>query len=83
MHTLEPPPRRGGSNEYPQCMFWSKIGKIGVPLYTPVFLYKSGLKGVYVARTCFPGDILRITIFSDDPWPWRGLSSPGSTRTER
>ena len=23
-YTLEPP-RRGGSNEYPQCMFWIKI----------------------------------------------------------
>ena len=37
-HTLEPPrrtlepPRRGGSNEYPQSMFWSKIRKIGKPL---------------------------------------------------
>ena len=25
-YTLEPP-RRGGSNEYPQSMFWSKIRK--------------------------------------------------------
>ena len=30
-YTLEPP-RRGGSNEYPQCMFWIKNKKIG---YTP------------------------------------------------
>ena len=37
--TLEPP-RRGGSNEYPQSMFWSKIRKIGIPLHTPVLLYK-------------------------------------------
>ena len=30
--TLEPP-RRGGSNEYPQCMFWIKNKEI---LYSPV-----------------------------------------------
>ena len=30
--TLEPPPR-GGSNEYPQSMFWSKNKK---KMYTPV-----------------------------------------------
>ena len=27
--------------------------KIGIPLYTPVFLYKSGFQGVYISRTCF------------------------------
>ena len=45
-YTLEPP-RRGGSNEYPQSMFWSKNKKIGihVPLQTPIFLYKSGVQG--------------------------------------
>ena len=37
------PPRRGGSNEYPQSMFLSKNKKIGIPLQTPVFLYKSGV----------------------------------------
>ena len=37
------PPRRGGSNEYPQSMFWSKKRKIGIPLQTPVLLYKSGV----------------------------------------
>ena len=31
-YSLEPP-RRGGSNEYPQSMFWAKIRKI---IYTPV-----------------------------------------------
>ena len=29
-YTLEPP-RRGGSNKYPQSMFWSKNKKIGIP----------------------------------------------------
>ena len=33
--SLEPPrPRRGGSNEYPQSMFWAEIKNIY--MYTPV-----------------------------------------------
>ena len=32
VYSLEPP-RRGGSNEYPQSMFWANIRKI---MYTPV-----------------------------------------------
>ena len=31
-YSLEPP-RRGGSNEYPQSMFWAEIRKL---MYTPV-----------------------------------------------
>ena len=42
-YTLESP-RRGGSNEYPQSMFWSKNKKKGIPLHTPVLLYKSGVQ---------------------------------------
>ena len=34
------PPRRGGSNEYP-----AKTRKIGIPLHTPVSLYKSEVRG--------------------------------------
>ena len=45
--------RRGGSNEYPQSMFWSKNKKIGIPLCSPVLLYESGVQGVYITRTCF------------------------------
>ena len=33
-YTLEPP-RRGGSNEYPQCIFWTKNKKIR---FTPAYL---------------------------------------------
>ena len=33
--------------------FGAKIRKKGIPLHTPVFLHKSGFKGVYVAQTCF------------------------------
>ena len=32
LYSLEPP-RRGGSNEYPQSMFWAEIRKI---IYTPL-----------------------------------------------
>ena len=42
-YSLEPP-RQGGSNEYPLC-FGAKIRKIGIPLHTPVLLYKSGVQG--------------------------------------
>ena len=34
--------------------FGAKIRKIGIPLHTPVFLYKVGFKGAFIARTCFP-----------------------------
>ena len=37
-YSLEPP-RRGGSNVYPQSMFGAKVRKIGIPLHTPVLLY--------------------------------------------
>ena len=43
-YTLEPP-RRGGSNEYPQSMFWSKNKKNRyTPSYTS-FTKKSGVLG--------------------------------------
>ena len=34
--------------------FGAKIRKIGIPLRTPVLLYKSGIQGVYITWTCFP-----------------------------
>ena len=51
-------PRRDGSNEYPQSMFWSKNKKKDIPLQSPALLYKSGVQGVYITRTCFYGDRL-------------------------
>ena len=40
-YSLEPP-RRGGSNKYPQSMFLSRNKKNNVlPLQTPVLLYKN------------------------------------------
>ena len=43
-YTLEPP-RRGGSNEYPQSMFWSKNKKNRYTPAYPSLLYKSGVQG--------------------------------------
>ena len=37
--------------------FGLKIRKLGIPLQTPVFLYKSGVCGVYISRTDFPNVI--------------------------
>ena len=52
-YTLETP-RRGGSNEYPQSMFWNKNKKKKVYPSISQFCYiKLGLKGVYIPRTCF------------------------------
>ena len=37
-------PRRGGSNKYPQCMFWIENTKIRhTPANPSFFLYKSGV----------------------------------------
>ena len=53
------PPRQGGSNEYPQSMFWSKNKKNRYTPANPSFTYiKVGLKGVYFSRTCFPDVIV-------------------------
>ena len=45
-YTLEMP-RRGGSNEYPQSMFWS------ICCYVKV-----GRKGVYITHTCYPDHLM-------------------------
>ena len=50
---------RGGSNEYPQSMFWSK-NKKNTCRYTPAisqFCYiKVGNEGVFIVRICFPDE---------------------------
>ena len=55
-YTVEPH-KRGGSEEYPQCLFWIKNKKTR---YAPANLSftknKCGL-GVIFARTCFPDEI--------------------------
>ena len=52
-YSLEPP-RRGGSNEYPQSMFLSKNNKNNVYPCKPQFYYiKVGFKGVKLYRYVF------------------------------
>ena len=47
-YSLEPP-RRGGSNEYPQSMFLNRNKKNSVYPYKPQFYYiKMGFKGVNI-----------------------------------
>ena len=47
-YSLEPP-RRGGSNKYPQSMFFSRNKKNNVYLCKPQFYYiKLGFKGVNI-----------------------------------
>ena len=36
-------PHQGGSNEYPQSLFWITKKKNSIPLHTPVLLYKTGV----------------------------------------
>ena len=52
------PPRRGGSNEYPQSMFWSKNKKNRNTPANPFFYIKVGFKGVYIAWTCFRDGVI-------------------------
>ena len=55
-YTLEPP-RQGGSNEYPQSMFWSKNKEKRFTPATPSFATKKwGSRGVNITRTCFPDE---------------------------
>ena len=55
-YSLEPP-RRGGSNEYPQSMFLSRNKINNVYPCKPQFYYiKVGFKGVRIIYVCFRDD---------------------------
>ena len=52
-YSLEPP-RRGGSNEYPQSMFLSRNKKNNVyPCKPQCYYIKMGFKGVKIKKACF------------------------------
>ena len=52
-YSLEPP-RRGGSNEYPQSMFFSRNKKnIVYPCKPQFYCIKVGFKGVKIIYACF------------------------------
>ena len=54
--------------------FGSKIRKVDIPLQTPYLLYKSGVTGVYISRTYFPDDCLRLPMSLSNPYATNGLS---------
>ena len=43
--------------------FEAKRRKIGIPLFIPVLLYKSGVYGVYITRKCYT-DFLSLAIWT-------------------
>ena len=60
-YSLEPP-RRGGSNEYPQSMFLSRNKKDNLYPCKPQFYYiKVGFEGVKIIWACFR-DVIHIYI---------------------
>ena len=56
-YSLEPPrlepPRRGGSNEYPQSIFWAEICKISDFFYLKIFIFWVETFSVYLNRHVF------------------------------
>ena len=46
-YSLEPP-RRGGSNKYPQPIFWIEIRKIMYPCKPQFYYIKVGFKGIKI-----------------------------------
>ena len=48
------PPWHGGSNEYPQSMFWITYMKNEYPCTPQVYYIKVGFTAVYNSCTCFP-----------------------------
>ena len=61
-YTLEPP-RRGGSDEYPQSMFWSKNKKTR---YTPAYPSKWGLRGYSLHGHVFLMKVPILSIFCSE-----------------
>ena len=55
------PPLVGSSKEYPQCMIWNKNKKIRCTPANPSFIFymNLGFKGIFTARTCFPGEVIK------------------------
>ena len=51
-YSLEPP-RRGGSNEYPQSMFWAEIWKISEFFYLKTFQFLEVKFSIYLNRRVF------------------------------
>ena len=70
-YTLEPP-RRGGSNEYPQSMFWSKNKKNRYTPANPSFsLLKWGSMGYTFHRHAYPKIFTYFVEHVYVPWTTR------------
>ena len=69
-YSLEPP-RRGGSNEYPQSMFFIRNKKNNVYPCKPQFYYMKGLKGSKLYRhvfvMCYKRPIIQGSHFALSP----------------
>ena len=64
-YSLEPP-RRGGSNEYPQSMFMIRNKKNNVYPWKPKLYYiKVGYKGVKLIWACFRDAIQIVALLQD------------------
>ena len=89
-YSLEPP-RRGGSNEYPQSMCLSRNKKNNVYPCKPQFYYiKVGFKGVKIIQVCFRDDryslrsiclLSAYSVFCDSCFPF--VTSLMSQRTTK
>ena len=73
-YSLEPP-RRGGSNEYPQFIFLSRNKKNKVYPCKPQFYYiKVGFKGVKIIQACFRDYCKTLNICDIKIWRFEGKS---------
>ena len=71
-YSLEPP-RRGGSNKYPQSMFWAEIWKNIRIFYLKIFIF-CWWNFQYIEKACFcnvlPSMICRLDEFNKLSWHW-------------
>ena len=60
-YTLEPP-QRGGSNEYPQSMFWSKNKKNIKHFHLKITIFTAREILQYIARTCLRNVMFFVSV---------------------
>ena len=79
-YSLEPP-RRGGSNEYPQPMFLSRNKKNNVYPRKPQFYQiKVGFKGVKIIKVCFPDVLFEENTFIHTIWSLQSIHLKANAR---
>ena len=57
-------PRRGGSNEYPQSMFWAEIWKISEFFYLKIFIFGGKIFSIF-KQACFRNGV-SLWCFTDE-----------------